>query len=53
MYPLPKNRGAYVPTQNWQVSSDRSDLWAPPFQTGVVKVHEILLGLHHWIGLVE
>jgi hypothetical protein len=28
MYPLPKKQGAYVRTQNWQVSSDRPDLWA-------------------------
>jgi hypothetical protein len=25
----------------------------PTGQTGVVKVHEILFGLHHWIGLDE
>jgi hypothetical protein len=25
----------------------------PTGQTGVVKVHEILFGLHHWIGLIE
>jgi hypothetical protein len=25
----------------------------PTGQTGVVKVHKLLFGLHHWIGLVE
>jgi hypothetical protein len=27
---LLKSNKEYVRTQNWQVSSDRSDLWAPP-----------------------